>query len=101
MATPSLSTEQVSNELKTIPGWELKENKIYRHFKFKDFKEAFKFMTQVANIAEEMNHHPEWKNVYNSVEIYLTTHDAAPTMGGALTKKDFTLAKTISTFYAK
>ena len=57
-------------------------------FKFKDFIEAFSFMTNIAMIAEKMNHHPEWYNVYNRVDITLTTHDS-----GGVTEKDISLAK--------
>ena len=68
--------------------WTEKNNKLVRTFKFKDFTEAFAFMTRVAFIAEKMNHHPEWKNVYNTVEIALSTHDA----GDVVTEKDRKLA---------
>lgn len=71
--------------------WEEKKNQLYRSFEFKDFKEAFAFMTKVALIAEKMDHHPNWSNVYNKVEIYLNTHDA----GDVITDKDHKLAKAI------
>ena len=71
--------------------WTEKENKLYRKFKFKDFSEAFAFMTRVALEAEKMDHHPLWTNVYNTVEIWLSTHDA----GDVVTKKDKDLAKKI------
>lgn len=71
--------------------WQEKNNQLYRAFNFKDFKEAFSFMTKVALIAEKMDHHPSWNNVYNKVEIYLSTHDA----GDIVTDKDHTLAKAI------
>ncbi len=63
---------------------------VHKSFKFKDFTAAFGFMTQVALIAEKMDHHPEWSNVYNKVEITLTTHSA-----GGVTELDLTLAKAI------
>ena len=63
---------------------------IHKSFKFKDFIGAFGFMTKVALIAEKMDHHPEWSNVYNKVEVTLTTHSA-----GGVTIKDLTLAKAI------
>jgi len=68
--------------------WQEQNNKLYRKFTFKDFSEAFAFMTRVAFIAEQMNHHPEWKNVWNTVEVWLSTHDA----GDVVTEKDKTLA---------
>jgi 4a-hydroxytetrahydrobiopterin dehydratase len=71
--------------------WEEKKNQLYRSFEFKDFKDAFAFMTKVALIAEKMDHHPNWTNVYNKVEIYLSTHDA----GDVITDKDHKLAKAI------
>lgn len=71
--------------------WEEKENKLIRTFKFKDFKEAFAFMTKVADLAEEMNHHPMWSNSYNKVTIELTTHSA----GNTVTEKDRLMAKAI------
>ncbi len=71
--------------------WETKDNKLYRKFTFSNFVEAFAFMTKVAFEAEKADHHPEWKNVYNSVEIWLSTHDA----GDQITEKDEKLARKI------
>ena len=71
--------------------WQEKDNSLYRKFEFKDFSEAFAFMTRVALEAEKMNHHPLWKNVYNTVEIWLSTHDA----GDVVTDKDQKLSKKI------
>jgi len=71
--------------------WKEINSSLNRVFEFKNFIEAFAFMTKVAMIAEKMNHHPEWKNVYNKVEITLTTHDA----GNTITEKDRQLAKAI------
>jgi 4a-hydroxytetrahydrobiopterin dehydratase len=71
--------------------WEKTNDKLYRKFQFKDFSEAFAFMTRVAIEAEKMNHHPEWKNVWNTVEIWLSTHDA----GDIVTEKDEKLSKKI------
>lgn len=71
--------------------WEQQNNKLYRKFEFKNFSEAFAFMTRVALAAEKMNHHPEWKNVYNIVEVWLSTHDANDTV----TEKDYKLAARI------
>jgi len=71
--------------------WEEKNNTLYRKFEFRNFSEAFAFMTRVAMEAEKINHHPVWKNVWNTVEIWLNTHDA----GNTVTEKDHQLAKTI------
>ena len=71
--------------------WQEKKDTLYRKFTFKDFSEAFAFMTRVALAAEKMNHHPTWKNTYNTVEIWLSTHDA----GNTVTEKDRKLAKRI------
>lgn len=71
--------------------WTENDNKLYRKFTFKDFNEAFGFMTRVALAAEKMDHHPTWTNTYNLVELWLSTHDA----GDVVTEKDHELAKKI------
>jgi 4a-hydroxytetrahydrobiopterin dehydratase len=71
--------------------WQVQENKLYKKFQFNNFSEAFAFMTRVAIEAEKANHHPYWSNVYNTVEIWLNTHDA----GNTVTEKDHQLAKKI------
>ena len=71
--------------------WEEKNNTLCKEFKFKNFSEAFAFMTRVALEAEKMDHHPLWTNVWNSVEIWLSTHDA----GNVVTEKDRILAEKI------
>lgn len=71
--------------------WEEINNSLYRKFEFKDFSEAFAFMTRVALAAEKMNHHPKWTNVWNTVEVWLSTHDA----GNVVTEKDRKLAEKI------
>ena len=73
--------------------WEEKDNKLVREFEFNDFAEAFGFMTKVAIHAEKMDHHPNWSNVWNTVKIELTTHDA----GNVVTQKDRDLAAKIDT----
>lgn len=85
-----LEGEQRSQALAEIPNWREVEGRdaITRTFTFADFNEAFGFMSRVALIAEKMDHHPEWFNVYKTVEVTLSTHDAA-----GLTEKDVTLAK--------
>lgn len=77
--------------------WQEKDNQLKRNFQFKDFIQAFAFMTEVAFHAEKQGHHPNWSNVYNRVEICLNTHDA----GNRVTEKDWLLAKAIDVIYAK
>lgn len=77
--------------------WTEIDNKLKATFKFKNFKEAFSFMTEVAFYAETQNHHPNWSNVWNTVNIELNTHDA----GNIVTEKDHKLAKAIDGVYAK
>jgi len=71
--------------------WKEEHHHLYKKFTFRDFSEAFGFMTRVAIEAEKLNHHPEWKNVYNTVEFWLSTHDA----GNSVTRKDHELAAKI------
>lgn len=77
--------------------WKEENNQLKKTFKFKDFTQAFAFMTEVAFNAEKMNHHPNWSNVYNTVEINLNTHDA----GGVVTEKDHKLAAAIDKVFEK
>jgi 4a-hydroxytetrahydrobiopterin dehydratase len=80
-----------------LPDWQMVPGRdaITRTFKFKDFNAAFGFMTRLALVAEKLDHHPEWTNVYNRVEITLSTHDA-----GGLTELDVTLAETADRFFS-
>jgi 4a-hydroxytetrahydrobiopterin dehydratase len=88
MARPSkLADPDIAGRLKALPGWTLEAGKLHKAFTFKDFVEAWSFMTAVALAAEAMGHHPEWSNVYNRVIVDLSTHDA-----GGLTTLDFDLA---------
>jgi 4a-hydroxytetrahydrobiopterin dehydratase len=75
--------------------WQEKDNRLQKEFQFKDFREAFAFMTRVALIAEKMDHHPNWSNVYNKVNIELTSHDA----GNTVTERDRKLAKAIDAIF--
>jgi len=77
--------------IKSIFMWKEENNKLYKKFTFKNFSEAFAFMTRVALAAEKMDHHPTWTNTWNTVEIWLNTHDA----GNIVTDKDKGLAKKI------
>jgi 4a-hydroxytetrahydrobiopterin dehydratase len=77
--------------------WQTIDNCLYQKFTFSNFVEAFGFMTQVAILAEKTNHHPKWTNVYNTVEIWLTTHDA----GNIITAKDIALSKEIDALIKK
>jgi 4a-hydroxytetrahydrobiopterin dehydratase len=89
---PRLTEAEIGELLPTLPGWTLGEDKkgIHKAFKFDDFVQAFGFMTRVALLAEKADHHPEWSNVYNRVEIVLTTHDA-----NGLSRRDVDLARKI------
>jgi 4a-hydroxytetrahydrobiopterin dehydratase len=83
----NLTDEEIAARMKEAPGWEVRDGKLHREFRFADFVSAFSFMSAVALVAERSDHHPEWSNVYNRVVIDLSTHDA-----GGLTEKDFKLA---------
>ena len=83
-----LADHEIQAIIGALPGWVIKNDKLHREFVFRDFIEAFRFMSGVALVAERMDHHPEWTNVYNRVAIDLTTHDA-----GGLTVLDFELAE--------
>ncbi|HEV3104380.1 MAG TPA: 4a-hydroxytetrahydrobiopterin dehydratase [Trinickia sp.] len=87
-----LTSEERATQLSELQGWQAVAGRdaIHRQFKFGDFNEAFGFMTRVAIKAQEMNHHPEWFNVYRTVEITLTTHEA-----NGVTERDIALARFI------
>ena len=88
MSRPTaLAPAEVESRLKTRSDWKLDQRRLHRIFKFENFVEAFGFMSQIAILAEKMDPHPEWSNIYNRVDVYLTTHDA-----GGLTELDFELA---------
>jgi 4a-hydroxytetrahydrobiopterin dehydratase len=95
-----LSDQEIQERLEALKDWSLRQNKIRRDFKFKNFVDCFAFMTELSLTFEKHNHHPNWSNVYNNLTIELTTHDAAPEEGGAITVKDFELAKIISIVYS-
>ncbi len=88
MAAPArLADAEVTARLEALPGWSLQAGKLHKLFAFKDFVEAWGFMSAVALVAESMGHHPEWSNVWNRVTVDLTTHDA-----GGISALDFDLA---------
>ena len=86
-----LSEAQVLEQLASLPGWESRGDRLVRSFRFPDFVRAFGWMASVALVAERMNHHPEWRNVYGTVEVELTSHDA-----GGITERDLRLAGEMS-----
>ncbi len=86
-----LDDEEIRRRLERLPGWQLEAGKLHRELKFDDFIKAFGFMTRVALVAEAMNHHPEWHNVYNRVVIDLNTHDV-----GGISALDFKLAAAVN-----
>src|SRR5688572_20649582 len=95
MSIQKMTSAQIESELKNLQGWELKNDKLHRELKFKNFVQAFGFMTQVAILAQEMDHHPEWFNVYSRVTIDLTTHEA-----NGISTRDFELAQKIDKIVA-
>src|SRR4051812_19393578 len=88
MATTKLEPDQIARLLAQLPGWTVEGGKLHREYRFTNFVEAFGAMTCAALVAERMNHHPEWFNVWNTVRVDLTTHDA-----GGITAKDFERAE--------
>ena len=93
-----LTTAERQQAFAELKSWQPCEGKdgLYRRFQFANFMDAFAFMTRVAILAEKMNHHPEWFNVYNRVDVTLTTHDA-----GGLSERDVKLAQEMDKIYAK
>ena len=89
----ALSREEIETRLEDRPDWSLDDGKLHRLFRFGNFVEAFGFMAKVAIVAEKMDHHPEWQNVYARVDVHLTTHDA-----GGITELDFELADHMDRF---
>lgn len=93
----SLSNNEISKELENLSGWSHENDKLTKEFSFENFRDAMVFINRIAFEAEEQVHHPEIFNVYNTVNISLSTHDA----GGKVTEKDVELAKTIELLYNK
>lgn len=90
-APAKLTDAEITRELATTPGWTRTADKLARTFQFADFVAAFGFMASVALVAERMNHHPEWFNVYRTVGVELSTHDA-----GGISALDFELARAMT-----
>ena len=90
-----LTKDEIERELSELAGWEFSDDKIHRELTFGNFREALAFMVRVGFEAEELVHHPEWTNVYNTVNISLSTHDA----DDKVTSKDIKLAKAIDKIY--
>lgn len=90
------TADEIENFVTLSPGWQIREGKLHREYKFADFVHAFGFMATASLVIEKMNHHPEWSNVYNRVAVELTTHDA-----GGITKKDGELAHALDAIAKK
>jgi len=88
-----LTTDEINAALQTLNGWNYNEKEIEKKFVFKDFNEAFGFLSRIAVYSEKVNHHAYWLAVYNQVEIKLSTHDA-----GGVTQKDIDFAKEIEKY---
>ena len=86
-----LTDREITTALASLDGWTLDGGKLHRKFQFADFVTAFSFMTAAALVAERMQHHPEWFNVYHTVKVHLTTHDA-----GGISSLDVELARTMN-----
>lgn len=86
-----LTNKAIEVGLTELPGWVVKDHKLHKTFQFKNFIQAFGFMTQVAIVAEKQDHHPEWSNVYNKVVVDLVSHDSE-----GITSRDVRLARSIN-----
>ncbi len=91
-----LSDSEVRTRVAALPGWDLRDGAVHRRLTFGNFADAFSFMTAIAFVAERMNHHPDWSNVYNTVTIRLSTHDV-----DGISDNDFGMAAAISQTYAR
>lgn len=91
-----LTEKEIEESLKNLDGWAYQEGAIEKTFVFANFKEAFSIMARIAFECEAQNHHPDWSNVYKTLNVKLNTHDA-----GGVTEKDFQLAKTIEEIASK
>ena len=91
-----LNDAELKDAQNLLPDWEVSGEFLFRVFLFKNFVEAFDFMTAISSTAEEMNHHPDWANVYNKVEVRLSTHDS-----GGVTSLDVQLASTMDSLFTE
>ena len=96
MRTPKLTDTELQQALEALPGWSLEGGKLLRVYQFRDFVEAFAFMTASALRVQEMDHHPEWSNVYGTVRVELVTHDS-----GGVTARDAELAGKLEAIAAR
>lgn len=92
-----LGVREISASLSQLDGWEVRNEKLHKEYRFRDFAQAFSFMTGVALQAEKLDHHPEWTNVYNKVVVDLVTHETQPG-GGGITPLDIHLAHVMDEF---
>lgn len=93
---PKLTDQELTSALAALPGWSVTAGKLHRGYQFPDFIHAFGFMATAAIAIEKMNHHPEWSNVWNKVEVDLTTHDS-----GGITIRDLELARTLDSLASR
>ena len=91
MAIEPIALDEVQRRVTDLQEWSVRDGKLHRTFVFGNFVEAFGFMSRVALVAEKQNHHPEWSNVYKTVVVDLSTHEA-----GGITERDFKLAASIN-----
>lgn len=96
MSRIALSSSEVQEHLRDLPGWQLRDGALERELKFESFSQAFAFMTQAAFVSERLNHHPDWSNTYNRVLIRLMTHDI-----GSVTMMDIRWASDVNKLLAQ
>ncbi|HLV79550.1 MAG TPA: 4a-hydroxytetrahydrobiopterin dehydratase [Chthonomonadaceae bacterium] len=94
MKRAKLTSEQIEQAVASLSGWQARDGKLHKTFRFPDFVQAWGFMSRAALLAEAMNHHPDWRNVYNTVEVDLNTHDA-----GGITEFDVVLARKMDALF--
>ena len=96
MKLQKLKKDQILSKMEGVNGWELIKDGIEKNFLFKDFNEAFSFLTRIAMLSEKMDHHADWSGIYNKVHIRLSTHDSK-----GITQKDIDMAAAIERFIQK